>query len=352
MKRKSSHRGEAAKNLVTPAAAGIGIAAAADRIGPLVHYAADRVGPLAQSAADRVGPLAQSAADRVGPLAQTAADKIAPLANQTVSRVSPYATRAAGYVSPIAVLAAGRVTPLAQNARVRSVLVAHGAAEAIRPRLDEAWIRVYPVVDATSHRINDDLIPRVSGVVAAAATSPIVVEASKRSRATWAAARGELELPVPKPRRGRGWVLRVAVVTALGGAAAFAAKSLLGSKDADWQSARPTTTFPPAKPANSAAPTITEPTGGSTGPLDWAVATGQADPPPDLLDEASEQRIVEHVGEPSDLPTEAAPEATVAEKPAEPDLPMSEAPRTSDASESNMPGKDGTRTTGESGSHS
>jgi hypothetical protein len=340
VKRRSSDRGEAAKTLVRPAAVGVGLAAAADRIGPLVHQAADRVAPLAQTAADRIAPLAQQTAGR-----------ISPVASQAAGYVGPYAQQAAGYVTPIALLAAARVAPLAESAKLHSVQLAHGAVEVLTPRFEVAWERVVPVVDAANHRVTDEFIPRVNSALAAAAASPIAVEASRRGRATLAAARGELQLPEPQVSRTGTWVKRFAVVVALGGAAAFAAKQLLGSKDADWQAARPTVATAPstAAPAGTAGGTETTGTAAATqasetdGPLDWAVATGQADPDP--LDPASEQRIVEHVDAPSDMPAEASPSATVAEKPADSDIPMSEAPRTADASESNMPERDGKRTT-------
>jgi hypothetical protein len=322
VKRKSSDRVEVAKVPVTAAAAGI--ASAAERIGPMVHHAADRVGPLAQSAADKVGPMAQSAADKVAPLAQHAVD-----------RVSPYAYQVVGHVSPYAHQAAGRVVPLATTARVRGSKMAHDAADKIGPRLDEAWVIVAPVVEAGRERVNEDLLPRVTGALTTVAASPLVIEAGKRGRATLAAARGELEFPEVEEKKKGSWVRRIALLAALAGIAVFAAKKLLGSKDADWQAARPTSGFPTAKPAGSPTPT-TESTSKTGGPLNWAEATGQT-ARSEPLDEASEQAIVEHVGEPSDLPAEAAPEATVAESVGE-ESPTEESPTTEASATDGMEG--------------
>jgi hypothetical protein len=322
VKRKSSDRVEVAKVPVTAAAAGI--ASAAERIGPMVHHAADRVGPLAQSAADKVGPMAQSAADKVAPLAQHAVD-----------RVSPYAYQVVGHVSPYAHQAAGRVAPLAATARVRGSKMAHDAADKIGPRLDEAWVIVAPVVEAGRERVNEDLLPRVTGALTTVAASPLVIEAGKRGRATLAAARGELEFPEVEEKKKGSWVRRIALLAALAGIAVFAAKKLLGSKDADWQAARPTSGFPTAKPAGSPTPT-TESTSKTGGPLNWAEATGQT-ARSEPLDEASEQAIVEHVGEPSDLPAEAAPEATVAESVGE-ESPTEEPPTTEASATDGMEG--------------
>lgn len=363
VKRKSSDRGDT-KNVVTPVA--VGITTAADRIGPMVHYAADRVGPLAQSAADKAGPLAQRAADVIAPLAQSAADRwllthqavgrVSPMAHQAVGYVGPYAAQAAGYVTPIAQQAVERVTPLAKSAKLQGTRVAHGAAELVGPHLDDARNRVTPVVDAARGRVNDDLVLRISTALTAAATSPIAAEATRRGRATWAAARGELDIPVvvdvPDVSGRAGWVKRLAVVAALGGVAVLAAKKLLGSKDADWQAARPAATFPTSRTTEEPT-TVPQSTGtaDSSAPLNWAAATGQTDTGADQpLDESSERRIVEHVGEPSDAPAEAAPTATVAEGappkdvPAK-DMPVSEAPSVADAAPSaDLPASDVPRT--------
>jgi hypothetical protein len=293
VKRKSSARVEAAQKVLAPAAeqAEQFVHAAADRVGPLVHNAADRVGPLAQSAADRVGPLAHSAADRVGPLAQSAADRVGPLAHQAVDRVgplaqqavdrvtpyaqqavdrvTPYAQQAVDLVSPYAHQAAERVGPLAHTAKQRGARAAHDAVEILGPKLDDAFERVSPAVEAARGRVSDELLPRLSEALSAAAAAPVVVEATKRGRATVAAAKGELALPEKK--KGR-WVKRLAVVAALAGVAALVARKLLGSKDSDWQAARPTTPYAPAKPA---APT---PPSTPTAPADEVVADAVDDP--------------------------------------------------------------------------
>ncbi|HET9871701.1 MAG TPA: hypothetical protein VFP89_03770 [Propionibacteriaceae bacterium] len=315
MKRKSSQREEAAESRVNPAFSGIALAA--ERIGPMVHQAAERVTPLAHSAADKVRPLAHTAADRVVPLAHTAADRVVPLAHSAVDRVSPYAYQVVGYVSPYAHQAADRVAPLAANAKVRGTKLAHSAADRIGPRLDEAWVVVAPVIEAGRERVNEDLRPRVTGALTAAAASPLVVEAGKRGRATLAAARGELDFPAAvEDKSSKGGRLKwLAILAALGGVAFVVVKKLLGTKDADWQAARPASTFPSSKPAGttSAAGTAAS-SDAAQEPLNWAEATGQTGTVPSQpLDEASEQAIVTHVGEPSDAPAEAAPEATVAE---------------------------------------
>ena len=93
--------------------------------------------------------------------------------------------------------------------------------------------------------------PELSGALSAAAGSAVAVEAKKRGQATVAAAKGELVLP-PKKKKSR-WVKRLAVVAALSGAAVVIFRKFFGSKDADWQAARPSTPYaPPPRPETAA----------------------------------------------------------------------------------------------------
>jgi len=371
---KSSRRAKAARKEVVPAAEDF-VHSAADRVGPLVHTAADRVGPLAQSAADRVaplagvaadrigaaadkvsplahsaadrlGPLAQSAADRVGPithdaaerlapLAHSAADRIAPLTNQAIDRVSPYAQQAVSKVSPYAHQAAERIGPMASTAKQQGARVAHDALEKIAPVLDEALEKVSPAVEAARGKVSDDLLPKLSEVLSAAAGTPVVVEATKRGKAAVAAAKGELELPEEK-KKSR-WVMRIAVVAAIAGAAVFVIRRFLGSRDADWQAARPTTPYAPPRPAETAqstpaetaaAPTVDgadagdDPQGGLSAHLvnleadgaavpDQPAEGGDVEAPAETITEIEESLFETSVGD--ETPTEAAPEPEIAE---------------------------------------
>jgi hypothetical protein len=228
------------------------IGAAADKVSPLAHSAADRLGPLAQSAAERVGPITHDAADRLAPLAHSAADRIAPLTHQAVERVSPYAQQAVGRVSPYAHQAADRIAPIASSAKQRGARVAHDAVDKIAPVLDEALEKVSPAVEAARSRMSGEIVPKLSQALSAAAGAPVVAEATKRGKAVFAAAKGDLE-PAKQKKKGR-WLLRLAIVAAAAGAAVFAVRKFLGGKDADWQAARPTTPYaPPAQTSGSQA---------------------------------------------------------------------------------------------------
>ena len=229
---------------------------AAGKVGPLVHGTADRIDPMAHSAADwvgaaadRVGPLAQSAADRVGPLTHAAADRVSPLALSAADRVGPYAQAAIGRVSPYAHLAAEKVSPLTSGAKQLSARAAQEALEKLGPQLAVAL--------ETGRHISDDLIPKLVNALSAAAGSPTVAEATRRGKATLAAAKGELVLPPPKKKRR--WLKRFAVLVALAGVAAVAARKFLGRADADWQAARPSAPYTPPQPAKAPEPETATP---------------------------------------------------------------------------------------------
>jgi hypothetical protein len=239
---------------------------AADAIGA----AADKVSPLAHSAADRVGPLAQSAANRVGPLAQTAADRIAPFAGQAVERVGPYAKLAVDRVTPYTQSAADRIGPLAATARVRGAQVTEDARRLITPVWDDAVVRLSPVVTSARDRVNTDLLPRLTDALGVVSVAPVVEE---------------VVLPEPK-KKGR-WLKRLAIIGALSAVIAVVARRFLGSRDADWQAARPSTPYvPPTRPATDSTPSAGAAADGSTaagsgidGDAAGTAGTGVADRP-------------------------------------------------------------------------
>ena len=270
------------------------------------------------------------------PLAHSAADRIAPLTNQAIDRVSPYAQQAVSKVSPYAHQAAERIGPMASTAKQQGARVAHDALEKIAPVLDEALEKVSPAVEAARGKVSDDILPKLSEVLSAAAGTPVVVEATKRGKAAVAAAKGELELPEEK-KKSR-WVMRIAVVAAIAGAAVFVIRRFLGSRDADWQAARPTTPYAPPRPAETsqsaesaataAAPTVDgadagdDPQGGLSAHLvnleadgaavpDQPAEGGDVEAPAEAITEIEESLFETSVGE--ETPTEAAPEPEIAE---------------------------------------
>jgi hypothetical protein len=212
---------------------------------PVAHSAANLVGTIALAVADQLAPATHAAADRVAPLANSAADRIAPLAASAADRLGPYAQQARDRVSPYAQLAADRVGPVASGAKKRGARVAHDALETIGPKFDDA-------VETSRLKVRNDLLPKLTAALGAAAGSELVAEATRRGQATLAAAKGELELPPPK-KKGR-WLKRFAILAAIAGAAVVAARKFLGNADADWQAARPSTPYTPPQPATTTEP--------------------------------------------------------------------------------------------------
>lgn len=283
MKRRISTPADDLETPVPPVAETIVVTPVPGRVGPLLHTVSNRVGPLAQtavarigatavlvspyaqSAASRVVPIARTAAARVTPVAQSAAGRVTPLAQQAAGRVGPYAQQAVQRVGPLAGQAVGlatpyalsaqqaarKVVPLAATATQRGAQVASDAVENFRPKLDEALGKVSPTVDAARTRVTQELLPRLSGAFVAAAGAPVLSEATKRGKATLAAARGELTFPESPPvrRRATSWLTRLGIAAAVAGVAAVVVRKSLGHKDADWQTARPTTPRPGGQPA-------------------------------------------------------------------------------------------------------
>lgn len=274
---KTSDRVEAARKLVIPAAEDF-VHTAADRVGPLAHSAADRVGPLAEAAGQALGV----AADKVVPYAHTAVDRLTPLAQTAAERIGPVAGQARGLVTPYVQQAAERLAPLTDNAKERGVQAAHDAVDRLGPALDDAFDRVGPAVEAARGRVTDELLPKLTGALAAAAGTPLVTEVVHRGQATMAAARGELTLPPPKKKGS--WVKRLGIVAAGAGVAYVLARKLLGSKDSDWQAARPTTPYSPPKPAATGNTATADDT------PDEPLAQTLLDTPSDVSDEAGDDQ--------------------------------------------------------------
>ena len=286
MKRKSSARVEPAHKLVGPAAQEF-VHAAADRVTPLVHQAADRVSPLAHTAADRIN----AAADAITPYAHQAADLVTPYAHQAVELVGPYAAK---------------VGPYAASAKQRGAQAAHDAVEVLTPKLDEAFDRVSPAVEAARGKVTEDLLPRLSEALTAAAAAPAVVEATKRGRATLAAARGDLALPEPEPKKKGRWLKRLAILGAIAGVAVVVLRKVLGNEDADWQAARPTTPYVPSTPPTAPAPVATPDVADgspSNDPGSSSTDSSTDTAPEDLV--AADAVVADDAPADADLPTDA-----------------------------------------------
>lgn len=165
-----------------------------------------------ETAKGRVRPLAESASQKVGPVL----DQIGPAVGTAREKVSPYA----------------------EKARERGATAASHAVEKVSPMIDDALHRVGPATEHAAERarekFNDDVLPRVTGALAAlaAAAEPMVEESGRRGRATKAALKGEVDAPKKKTHKLRTAVL----LLGFGALAAAAVKKLLTPPEPAWQS--------------------------------------------------------------------------------------------------------------------
>jgi hypothetical protein len=153
---------------------------------------------------------------------------------------------------------------------------AHLASERIGPLVDDARERIGPAVDAARTRVSDDVLPRLSELLTAAAGTPLVVEAASRGKAAIAAIKGVEPPAPPVPKKGSA-LKRLAIGAAVVAAAVVVARRFLGSKDSDWQAARPSTPYTPPAASSSA-----------SGAGGAATATGLADTPTEAGDDQQE----------------------------------------------------------------
>jgi hypothetical protein len=234
---------------------------------------------------------------------------VTPYAKEAADRVSPYTQTAAAYAHT----AAHKIAPVAASAKQRG---AH-LTERITPVLDDALDKVTPAVAAARGKVAADVLPKISAALSAAAASPLVEEAGSRAEAALAAAKGELV--VPRKKKGR-WVKRLVIVGAMGAVAVVVVRKFLGSQDADWQAARPTTPYAPSvKPETPTeeAPAEQPAASGAAG-AGMAAAAGddpQAGRSAHLESlEANEQMVPDQPAEGGEEPTEPAAETAGAEE--------------------------------------
>lgn len=225
------------------------------------HTAAERGTAALEDAIERVKPWAQVAAEK----AAEAKDKAAPLAAAALGsakdHIGPYADQAREMATPYADRAREKAAPYADQARERSADLADKARSNIEPK-------VHDYLEQAHDFWEDEVLPRLNELLSEAQDDPRVVEVSKRSQATLAALKGDLEVSNPKslelaePKK-RGFFRTAAKLIAVGAVlagAAVAVRQFLGSKDAGWTAHQPSTAYTPANeaPKPASAP-VTEP---------------------------------------------------------------------------------------------
>jgi len=233
----------------------------------------------------------ETAKDKVRPLTETASEKLGPAVGQVKDRLAP----AVG-------TAREKVSPYAEKAVHSGAHLAHQAVDKAAPVIDDALAKVGPATEHAAEkareRLNDDLLPKVTAalVTLAAAAEPVVEETSRRSKATKAALKGELEVPKKKSHKLRNLML----IVGLGAAAAAAAKKLLTPPEPAWQST-PTS----GRDYSSA------PTGTTSRPSDTASPNGKTEPAKSDTDKSDTDKPGSAKAEApkAETPTPEAPEA-------------------------------------------
>lgn len=144
-------------------------------------------------------------------------------------------------IQPLVEQAGEKVGPLAHQAKVASADFASRTLDAIQPGLDAALEKVSPAVETAQKKVQDDLLPKLSGLLHEAAEHPVVVEAGKRGEAAVAALKGEVE-PPKKKSKFKGF-LKVLAIGAIVAGAVAAVKKFLSSSDDGWTAHEPSKAY-------------------------------------------------------------------------------------------------------------
>jgi hypothetical protein len=139
---------------------------------------------------------------------------------------------------------ADQIAPHVETARKKAGPLLAEAKDKAGPLLAEARDKSGPVISDARDRLASDVLPRLNAALAAVeeATEDVRAEAKRRSKATAAAVKGEVDAPKKKHR-----LRSMLIVLGLGGLAAAVAKQLSDRQPSTaWQSAY---TPPPAPSA-------------------------------------------------------------------------------------------------------
>ncbi len=118
--------------------------------------------------------------------------------------------------------------PAIKDAKVRTATFAARQLDAVEPTLREALDRVTPAVDAARMKVADELLPKLSEQLHAAAEQPKVLA----------------EVIAPKPKRSRGRsLLKFLAVGAIVAGAVAAIRHFLSPKDDGWTAHEPSRAY-------------------------------------------------------------------------------------------------------------
>ena len=171
--------------------------------------------------------------------AHEAIDAIAAFVTPYLHQAQELASESADKYGPLALSAAKSAAGTAAEAATK-------AKDSLQPHAEGVLKQVSPYTDQAKSKVQEDLVPKLVALLHEAEQHPAVKEASKRTAATFAAAKGELTIAEPKPKRSVGKTLAgLVAATALLAGAAVAVRQYLTSKDSGWTAHEPSAGYTP-----------------------------------------------------------------------------------------------------------
>ena len=187
----------------------------------------------------------QSAADK----GAAAIDHAAAALNQAMAALTNYVASAQEKAGPVAKNALGKTIGVAESARGR-----------VEPRLTDAYAVVSPGIDSARHKVQDDLLPKLTELLHEAERHPAIAEAQRRGTAAVKAFKGEVAVPEPPKKHTGRTIAKVVAVGALLAGAAVAVRQVLLSKDDGWTAHEPSPAYtPPTRPEDEVVFTTSTP---------------------------------------------------------------------------------------------
>lgn len=175
--------------------------------------------------------------------AHEAVDAIAAFVTPYLHQAQELASESADKYGPLALAAAKSAAGTAAEAATK-------AKDSLQPHAEGVLKQVSPYTDQAKAKVQEDLVPKLVALLHEAEQHPAVKEASKRTAATFAAAKGELTLAEPKPKRSVGKTIAgLVAATALLAGAAVAVRQYLTSKDSGWTAHEPSAGYTPGSRA-------------------------------------------------------------------------------------------------------
>ncbi len=272
------------------------------------QVAARKASEAIVEAAERLAPLIDQAGDYLGPLTEEARRLSSELASDAYSRVKPVLRDAQIRGARLASGALGKVQPVIDDALHSVPPVVDHAVGTVRPVVDDVLGRIPPIVEGARHKVQDDVLPRVAGVLREAASQPLAAEAATQLALATAVVSKEIrkarKASQRKARRWPGVLGKLMLAGALAAGVAVAIRKLLTPPSEGWHAHSPSDAYVAdpigePSPAEAAAETVEQ---------SAEAVSGLAEETADRVGEAAES-AADWVGERAEDAAEATDEA-------------------------------------------